>query len=132
MTVFHLSFRVPYSAHRDCMIVIRPRGAAYQALCVDAATRSAIGCPSIPRGPGGSRPEISADDVIRLMGGTYRLASVAMDLDVDELARRTRRVSNRLEFHSRRASRAKGSFATSGRIKPPTYPAAARRCPAAG
>jgi hypothetical protein len=53
MTISHLSFRVPYSAHRDCMIVIRPRGAAYQAVCVDAATRSAIGSPTIPRAPDG-------------------------------------------------------------------------------
>jgi hypothetical protein len=78
------------------------------------------------------------------MGGAYRLASVAIDLDVDELARRTRRVSDRLRWW-RRSSRPRRGIAVGvefhqrqqaappqARIKPPTYPAAARRCPAAG
>lgn len=101
MTVSYLSFRVPYSAHRDCMIVIQPQREAYQAVCVDAATRLAIGSPSIPRGPNGSRPSVSADDVIRLIGGMYRLASVAVDIEADELRRRTRRISDQLRLRRR-------------------------------
>lgn len=101
MTISHLSFRVPYSADRDCMIVIQPRGAAYQAVCVDAATRSAIGSPTISRSPGGGRPVVSPDDVIRLIGGMYRLASVAVDIEAEELARRTRRVSDRVHLRQR-------------------------------
>jgi hypothetical protein len=89
---------VPYSAHRDCMIVIRPQKAAYQAVCVDAATRLTIGSPTIPRASDGRRPVITADDVLRLIGGVYRLASVAVDIEADELARRTRRVSSRLRL----------------------------------
>jgi hypothetical protein len=101
MTISHLSFRVPYSAARDCMIVIRPRGADYQAVCVDAATRLAIGHPSIPRGADGGRPAVSADDVIRLIGGIYRLASVAVDIEADELAQCSRRISDRLRLRRR-------------------------------
>jgi hypothetical protein len=101
MTISHLSFRAPYSAGRDCMIVIRPQKEAYRAVCVDAATRLAIGSPSIPRSADGSRPAVSADDVIRLIGGMYRLASVAVDIEADELVRRTRRASDRLHLRRR-------------------------------
>jgi hypothetical protein len=101
MTVSRLSFRMPYSAHRDCMVVIRPLGAAYQAVCVDAATRLTIGSPTIPRGPDGRRPVITADDVLRLIGGMYRLASVAVDIEAEELAQRSRRISVRLRLRRR-------------------------------
>lgn len=45
MTVSYLSFRVSYSANRDCVIVLKPRREAYQAVCVDAATRRTIPIP---------------------------------------------------------------------------------------
>lgn len=102
MTISRLSFRVPYSAGRDCMIVIRPQNEAYQAVCVDAATRSMIGCPSIPRGLDGRRSTVSAIDVIRMIGGMYRLASVAVDIEADELTDRCRRVSDQLRLRQRR------------------------------
>ena len=101
MTVSRLSFRAPYSAHRDYIIVIRPRRAADQAVCVDAATRLTIGCASIPRGPDGRRQSVSPDEIIHRIGGKYRLASVAVDIEADELARRTRRLSDRLRSHRR-------------------------------
>jgi hypothetical protein len=93
MTISYLSFRTPYSAYRDCLIVIQPQGpSAYRAVCVDAATRLTIGCPSVPRAPDGRRPAISAADVIGMVGG-YRLASAAVDLEMDELARQTRLIA---------------------------------------
>jgi hypothetical protein len=93
MTISYLSFRTPYSAYRDCMIVIQPQGpSAYRAVCVDAATRLTIGCPSVPRPPDGRRPAISAADVIGMVGG-YRLASAAVDIEMDELARQTRLIA---------------------------------------
>lgn len=101
MTISHLSYRVPYAADRRCVIVIRPQKEAYQAVCVDAATRLAIGSPSIPRGNDGRRPAVSADDVIRLVGGMYRLASIAVEIEGDDLARRTRRVSSQLRLRRR-------------------------------
>jgi hypothetical protein len=78
MTVYRLSFRESYTSNRDCMIVIQPQRAAYQALCVDAATRLTIGCPPIPRCADGSRPAISATDIMGMIG-EYRLASIAVD-----------------------------------------------------
>jgi len=101
MTVSHLSFRVRYTADRDCTIVIRPKGAAYQAVCVDSATRLTIGSPDISRAPGGGRPVVTADDALRLIGGMYRLASVAVDIEADELAQRSRRVSDKLRLRGR-------------------------------
>jgi hypothetical protein len=100
MTVSHLSFRAPYSAHRDCMIVIRPQNSAYHAVCVDAATRLTIGCPSLPRAPDGRRPAVSAADITAMIGG-YRLASAVVDIEMDELAQRTRQISNGLRSRRR-------------------------------
>jgi hypothetical protein len=100
MTVSYLSFRVPYSANRDCVIIIRPQREAFQAVCVDAATRLTIGGPSFQRDSDGARPSISAADVIGLIG-SYRLASAAVDLEADELADRSRRISGRLRSRRR-------------------------------
>jgi hypothetical protein len=41
---------------------------------------------------------VTADDVLRLIGGMYRLASVAVDIEAEELARLTRRVSGQLRL----------------------------------
>ena len=100
MTVSHLSFRVPYSADRDCMVIIKPQREAYQAVCLDAATRLTIASPSLQRNSDGARPQISAADVIGLIG-SYRLASAAVDLEADELADRSRRISSRLRSRRR-------------------------------
>jgi hypothetical protein len=101
MTVYRLSFRESYTSNRDCMIVIQPQRAAYQALCVDAATRLTIGCPPIPRCADGSRPAISATDIMGMIG-EYRLASIAVDIEAHELAQRSRRISARLRPRGRR------------------------------
>jgi hypothetical protein len=100
MTVSYLSFRVPYSADRDCVITIKPQREAYQAVCVDAATRLTIGSPSLQRGSDGARPQVSAADVIAMIG-RYRLASAAVDLETDELADRSRRISSQLRSRRR-------------------------------
>jgi hypothetical protein len=97
MTVSYLSFRTRYSPHRECVIVIQPGKSAYRAVCVDAATRLTIGSPSIPRGANGGRPSIAAADIIGMIGG-YRLASAAVDIETDQLAGRTRRLSSRLRL----------------------------------
>jgi hypothetical protein len=100
MTVSYLSFRVPYAADRDCVIVIKPQRETYQAVCVDAATRLTIGSPSVQRATDGGRPQISATDVIGMIG-RYRLASVAVDFEADELANRSRRISSQLRSRRR-------------------------------
>jgi hypothetical protein len=100
MTVSYLSFRVPYSGNRDCVIIIKPQREAYQAVCVDAATRLTIGSPSLERDSDGTRPSISAADVIGMIG-SYRLASAAVDLEAEELADRSRRISSQLRSRRR-------------------------------
>jgi hypothetical protein len=100
MTVSYLSFSTPYSDHRDCVIVIQPRNSTYQAVCVDAATRLTIGCPIISPAPDGSRPVVSAADIIGMIGG-YRLAATAVDIEADELAQRSRRLSDQLRRRRR-------------------------------
>jgi hypothetical protein len=100
MTVSYLSFRVPYSANRDCVIIIKPQREAYQAVCVDAATRLTIGSPSLQRNSDGGRPSTSAADVITMIG-SYRLAAAAVDFEADELADRSRRISSQLRSRRR-------------------------------
>jgi hypothetical protein len=100
MTVSYLSFRVPYSANRDCVIIIKPESEAYQAVCLDAATRRTIGSPSVRRDSNGARPQVSAADIIGMIG-SYRLASAAVDFEADELADRSRRISSRLRSRRR-------------------------------
>jgi hypothetical protein len=107
MTIYRLSFRESYTSNRDCMIVIQPQRAAYQALCIDAATRLTIACPPIPRGSDGSPPAISATDIMGMIG-EYRLASTAVDIEALELAQRSRRISDRLRLHGRLRRRRSG------------------------
>lgn len=52
-------------------------------------------------GPDGGRPVVTADNVLRLIGSMHCLTSVAVDIEADELARRTRRVSDRLRLRGR-------------------------------
>jgi hypothetical protein len=114
MTVYRSSFRESYTSNRDCMIVIQPQRAAYQALCVDAATRLTIACPPIPRSSDGSPPAIKAADIIGMIG-EYRFASTAVDIEALELAQRSRRISDRLRLHGRLRWRASARAKRSGR-----------------
>jgi hypothetical protein len=76
-------------------------GSPYQAICTDAATGITIGCSSIPDTPDIGPPTISAAEVIRMIGGAYRLASIALEIEADELARRSRRISDQLRSRRR-------------------------------
>jgi hypothetical protein len=74
----------------------------YRVSCNDRQTGVFIGSVIIPAGPGGQPPVITAVDVVELFGGGYRWASIAVDIDVDDLGRRIRRVSERLRLWRRR------------------------------
>jgi hypothetical protein len=50
---------------------------------------------------------ITADDVLRLIGSMYRLASVAVDIEAEELAQLSLRISGRLGSRRRLWSRKK-------------------------
>ena len=101
MTVSYLSFRVPYAAGRNCMVVIRSDRGAYRAVCVDEATRLTIGYPSLARGADGARPAVAAAEIIGMIGG-YRLAAAALDIEANELMQRSRRISTALRRSRRR------------------------------
>ena len=91
------------SGYRDCEITINSEelGSPYRAICTDAATGIIIGCSSIGSAPNKDPSTISAEDVLRMIGGTYRLASIAIEIEIDELARRSRRISDQLRSRRR-------------------------------
>ena len=68
-------------------------------MCTDVETGLIIGCPTIA--PNRRNGEISPEEVIRMIGGTYRLASIAVDIGTGELARQTRLVSDELRKRRR-------------------------------
>ncbi|RQH12694.1 hypothetical protein [Bradyrhizobium sp. RP6] len=83
----------PQSPYRDCDIaILDPEDAqeSARALCTDVKTGVVVGAPPIaPR----SKDEITPDEVIRMIGGTYRLAAIAVDIGTEELRKQTRRIS---------------------------------------
>jgi hypothetical protein len=95
-----LRVSAPQSPYRDCDVaVLEPEDptAPSRAICTDTASGLIIGSPSISPG----RDDIDADEVIRMIGGTYRLASIAVEIGTDELARQTRRISDELRLRRR-------------------------------
>jgi hypothetical protein len=70
-----------------------------RAMCTDAETGLTIGSP--PIAPDRRNGDITPEEVIRMIGGTYRLAAVAIDIGTEELARQTRRISDELRLRRR-------------------------------
>ena len=94
----------PQSPYRDCEIAfIEPADPASppRAMCTDAASGLIIGSPSILPDRGDGQHDLNAGQVIAKIGGTYRLASIAVEIGSDELARLTRRVSDELRLRRR-------------------------------
>ena len=99
-----LRVNAPQSPFRDCEIeVIEPANpdASARAMCTDAATGLVIGSPSISPGRREGQQDLDPDEVIRLIGGTYRLASIAVEIGTEELARQTCRMSDELRLRRR-------------------------------
>jgi hypothetical protein len=95
--------RVRGPHNRDCEIVVSEpvdATAPAKATCVDVPTRTVMGSCSIPRASSEGL-ETTPDDVIRMVGGAYRLASIAVDIETDLLGRRSRRVSDLLRLRRR-------------------------------
>lgn len=102
MTISPLKLSESQSGYRDCEIAISSEElGSYRAICTDSATGIIIGCSSIPNAPNEGPSTISAEDVLRMIGGTYRLASIAIEIEIDELARRSRRISDQLRSRRR-------------------------------
>lgn len=104
MTTASLRVSAPQSPYRDCDIaLLEPEGptVSSRAICTDAASGLVIGSPLISRGLTDRQQDINVDEVIRLIGGTYRLASIAVEIGVEELERQTRRISDELRRRRR-------------------------------
>jgi hypothetical protein len=104
MATAPLRVSAPQSPYRDCDIVaVEPADPASpaRAMCIDAASGLIIGSPPVAPGHKDGARDINADEVIRKMGGTYRLASIAVDIGTEELAGLTRRISDELRMRRR-------------------------------
>ena len=100
MATAPLRVSAPQSPYRDCeiaVVVTEDPDTTARIMCSDAASGLVIGSPAISPGRG----DIEADEVIRLIGGTYRLASIAVEIGTEELARQTRRLSDELRLRRR-------------------------------
>ncbi|MEW6148701.1 MAG: hypothetical protein AB1745_12015 [Pseudomonadota bacterium] len=113
-----LRVSAPLSPYRDCDIAfMEPEDptAPARAMCTDAETSLIIGSPSIsPDRRGG---DITPEEVIRMIGGTYRLAAIAIDIGTEELTKQTRRLSDELRLR-RRLWRRKRRLGTGGLASP--------------
>ena len=99
-----LRVSAPQSPYRDCDIaVVEPVDpvAPARALCVDAESGRIIGSPSIAPNRENGQHDVNAGEVIRSLGGTYRLASIALEIETEQLARQTRRMSDELRMRRR-------------------------------
>ena len=95
-----LRVSAPQSPYRDCDITLLEsddQAAQARVLCTDAASGVVIGSPLISPG----QLSINPDEAIRMIGGTYRLASIAVEIGAEELERRTRRISDELRLRRR-------------------------------
>src|ERR1700731_4640838 len=72
----------------DFVLLPRERGdgARYRATCTDVETGVVIGCRVLPRITG-------VGDIVEMMGGAYRRATIDVDVQTEQLARRSRRIS---------------------------------------
>jgi hypothetical protein len=94
----------PQSPYRDCDIaVLAPADPASPArvICTDAETGLIIGSLSILPDRRDGQQDVNTEQVIRRIGGAYRLASIAVDIGTEALARQTRRISDELRLRRR-------------------------------
>jgi hypothetical protein len=104
MATAPLRVSAPQSPYRDCDIVaVEPTDPASpaRAVCTDTASGLIIGSPSILPDCRDGQQALNAGQVIQRIGGGYRLASVAVDIGTEELARQTRRISDELRLRRR-------------------------------
>lgn len=100
MTIALLRISAPQSPYRDCDIAVFEEAhptAPARVICTDVATGLIVGSPSIAPDHRGQR-SVNAGEVIRLIGGTYRLASIAVEIEARDLAKQSRRVSDELRL----------------------------------
>ena len=91
-----LSCEIVFIDDRQCV-----RAGSYLVTCTDTETGRFIGSTLLPAEPDGGPPRVTLGDIVGLIGGGYRLASIIVEIEADRLARRTRRVSDRLRRRDR-------------------------------
>jgi hypothetical protein len=104
MATAPLRVSAPQSPYRDCDIaVVEPADPASppRVICTDAETGLIIGSPSILPDCRDGRQDVNAEEVIQRIGGAYRLASIAVEIGTEELARLTRAISDELRVRRR-------------------------------
>ncbi len=103
MATTPLRVGAPQSPYRDCEIALvapaDPVGLP-RAMCTDAASGLIIGSPSILPDRRDGQQDLNAAEVIAKIG-TYRLATIAVEIGTEELVRLTRRVSDELRLRRR-------------------------------
>src|SRR5690349_20258360 len=73
----------------------------YRVSWTDAETGIELGSRLLPAGPRGTAPAVTLGDVVALIGGGYRCASVAVEIEAENLSRQTRRVGDILRTRRR-------------------------------
>ena len=102
MALVPLRVSAPQSPYRNCDIAFtEPENPAElaRAICTDAETGWTIGSPAIA--PNRRNGDVTAEEVIRMIGGTYRLASIAVEIETAKLVTQTRRISDELRLRRR-------------------------------
>lgn len=74
---------------------------SYRITCTERETGWALGSGLLPAGPGGGPPIVTLADLTPLLGSTYRLASVLVELESTRLARLNRRAADRRRRRNR-------------------------------
>jgi hypothetical protein len=88
----------------SCEIIVvngRDPQSPYRATCTDPETGIVLGSRLLPAGPDGAAPAVTLGDVVELIGGGYRCASVAVEIEAENLSRQTRRIVDILRLRKR-------------------------------
>ncbi|GKQ53559.1 hypothetical protein [Bradyrhizobium sp. Ce-3] len=88
--------------HLDVFIEPLSGGAtSYRITCTEQETGWILGSALLAGGPDGGPPSLSLSDLAPLLGGSYRLASIFVEVESERLRRQTRRAADRLRRRDR-------------------------------
>ena len=105
----------------SCEIVVingRDQQSLYRVTCTDGETGIVLGSRLLPAGPRGAAPAITLGDVVELIGGGYRCASIAVEIEAGNLSRQTRRIGDILRRREGLWRRGRRSRSPAGRPVP--------------
>ncbi|MHC2518997.1 hypothetical protein [Bradyrhizobium diazoefficiens] len=100
-TVAHLNYG---GLVLDLVVLVAPEpelATSYRVTCTEGETGWVLGSTSLPAAPEGGPPTVALSDVTPLLGSSYRLASVLVEVESERLARLTRRTADRLRRRDR-------------------------------